>query len=76
MRTATPGMRRPADPTVTPRACRLGHAVPLADVRVREEARDLVRELGGERGGAAGEELDAAEVVVLHGWVLEERGLG
>ena len=48
----------------------LGHAVALTDAAVGEDARDLVRELGAERGGAAREHLDVAEVVILHCGVL------
>ena len=49
---------------------RLGHPVALSDVRVREHARDLVRELRGEWRGGRGDRLDGAEVEVLRGWVL------
>ena len=51
----------------------LGHAVALADSRVLEHFCDLVRELGRERRCAGGHKLDAAEVVILHCWMLEER---
>ena len=51
----------------------LGHAVPLADGRVGEHVRDLVHELGGERGCAGGERLYGGEVVVLGGGVLGKR---